>query len=293
VVKAVALIGAVVVFLSVDCRLKVSESVKNELDASMQAQLGEYEVRIRKLEADRSEHDLLRAEAEAVMAQAESARAAKPLLRMMPVVELKPAYKDVSEIECTVEFTNVGMAEAPIRTVNVDVFHALATEETRQTIERTQRIFDCLELIDMQPVTEEEVRRRQEATLQFAELRLECPHGQLFSVSDQSKDVHWTLVGKLSETKRPLITLRPNQSVSEQFNYVLTQSLQLHQSWYRLSITATLEDNSSQRFAFIVPTRQPKVVTYRGTTSYAGDGSVAQTEVYRWSPPAPLAPIKE
>jgi len=285
------LLVAVLLFAAVDWRLKSSEALKNEVETTVISQIAPFDLRIRELEADRAQHDLRRIASEATLAEAESTKVLKPILVVKPVVQLAPDYKNVSEIRCELEFRNVGVVDASIRNVAVEVYRAIVTDEVSDVIERTQKIADCLEVLDRAPVGVEEKDLRDRTLKEFNELRKQCPHAQLFSVSEKSQDVTWEHIERLSESRAFDLTLRSGQAVLEQVTYVLTQSLQLHRSWFRLAIIVDLEDGSSQAFSFLIPTRRPPShPIYEPCYAPTDDGG---STLYRWTPAAPLAPFKQ
>lgn len=290
------IVGSVALFSFADCRLKRSEALKNEFEAQLtkiqtqvQEQTAPLDLRIRQLEAERGPYETRKAAAEAEIAETESEKVLKPVLMVTPAVELTRPYKDVSQIQCKLQFENVGKVDVALRRVEIEVHHAIVTEKMREEIDRTQRIADRLDVLD-RPVGSEEERAQREAEIQ--ELRKKCPHGQLFAVSPASEDVTWERVERLCESRDMDATLRPDQSVFDQFNYVLTESLRLHYSWFRLVIVAYLDDGSSQRLGFVIPTRD--LSPYRpGYTVCTPMTEEVGPTVYQWHPGVPLAPIKQ
>jgi hypothetical protein len=127
-----------------------------------------------------------------------------------------------------------------------------------------------------------------------------CPHGMLFAITDESPDITWSAIVDACQTFKPQQMLKPHQSATQQFTYLLTElPLQHNRQWLKFKIGVEYQGEEShpetQQYTLYV-SGLPLTQTDGGkrTVSYSVDApSTVQKRAveYRvWRPEAPLMP---
>jgi hypothetical protein len=232
------------------------------------------------------------ADVELARQKLEVEKKSKPLLHFKPIIEKALPYKDVRSIHFETELSNVGLTDVRLKRLEVEVYDGILKKDAVDKVVRTQEISDCLDVIRSPTSTEEQ---RKLAAARFEVLGKKCPHGCLFGVSANSKDVEWKCIDELTETRLTNTLIRPEQCISETFEYVLTESLFLHYSWLRFEVTVNRGEDDEIHFSFVVPMRNPpvgltdkKTIEVLPTTLHVTRPSA---EWERWTPDHSLMPM--
>ncbi len=209
----------------------------------------------------------------------EANKDSKPLLSIKPTISQPPSFKGVRRLQVHAQLANKGLTDVAIKAIRVNVFRGTISAEAQDVVSRTQIIADSLEIINsptpapipidptvilgedkvVQPSKDEETakqRAKERATKEYEQLRLKCLHGQVFLISEKSADIEWKALENIRELRNVDTVLRPEQTVSEHFDYLLTETLDPHYQWLRFVIEVNPDESTYQRFEYIVPTRQ-------------------------------------
>ena len=123
----------------------------------------------------------------------------------------------------------------------------------------------------VQPSKDDETakqRAKERATKEYEQLRLKCPHGRVFLIAEKSADIEWKALENIREVRIVDTVLRPEQSATEHFDYLLTETLDPHYQWLRFVIEVNPDESTYQRFEYIVPTHHGPGMDDRYSPTY-------------------------
>lgn len=287
VIKSLALLGAMFAYTTLSKPTAEVQNLSTKIDTALKEQTKEFDLKLKESESRRSV-------ATAGLAEIELQRSTEPLLSVKPVIDETPSYYDVRGLQFQAQFTNVGLHDLVISRIDMEVFNGRIKNEAGEIIERAQKIAQCLEVLAQKPTSDEDKIRQEEVRKALGELRKNCPHGRVFQIGPESKDIEWNRLDDLYESRLTNLTLRPQQIAFEKFDYLLTQSLALHYGWTRLVLTVNRGEETAQTFAFVVPMRYPPTLTpgeYKFASYAVCQPSIEERgETFRWAPDASLIP---
>jgi hypothetical protein len=227
-----------------------------------------------------------------------------PSIRVLPELIQSASYNGVREISLDTEITNIGRVMANVRQIKVNVSAGCVAPGAFDKINRTQQLHVLEQQLDesnsaqVLPPTPQDglyIVAPNPLQLQYDQLHSECPHGLIFALANDSKDVVWTALPDKSWTCNVDMRLAPNASASQIFPYVLTESRYHNATWVRFEAVVTLDTGSAQNFQFIVPLARQSdfaaIVNYKTARYEGSEDGMAAPSVFR--PRSPLAPIRD
>lgn len=298
-IKAIAVGGTAFAFLAVNWKLAETEAARNSADRFK----SELEAQIISMDAEyRKEHESLRKQIDALnatklrheteLSELQLKRTRTPLILVKPKLKRLHSYKAISELRCELAFKNVGDADSSIRTVRVNAYRGTVIDDAKAALELANLIEERDALL-ARPINGSLADELNQLRIAIQNKQIEIqsskfPAGGLFTVSASSRNVRWELIEAATDTRAQQITIRPKQAVTDQFHLLLLPPVAPEKIWYRLEIQIFLDDESSQTFAFIIPTHlvTPGFIEARFSDRLEAD-------VYEWSPSAPLMPIEQ
>lgn len=284
--------------------------------------LATEQARESKASAERAEYDLKQAR--------------KPAVQITPRIRQSQSFQDIREIYLDLLLENKGGSDAIVRRIEVATYNGKPDAEAAETIRSTQRFFyerehyaqpeyrpdifsaastgDGANLsVNSASAPPDQVimsgQTRQAADFRESESAANdffgalpphypCPHGRLIALSADSPDIQWEAVQKAQQVLSAELVMRPNQSASHGFNFLLTEyPLQHDRQWLRFRVSITYDGGETSK----APEKQvyellvPGLVKASGSspvqTSYGGSLTEQQGGDIEWQPSAPLIPI--
>jgi hypothetical protein len=228
------------------------------------------------------QHETTKSQATSITAIVEANKSIEPLLSIKPIIEQTSSDKDVRGLHIETQLSNVGLIDIVLKRIEIEAYEGKVSTEVYDVINRTQKIHEYVETRGIQRIVPpsdnqtKTISQRWADSLKFMKqdymsgfdktkeekqgledgikLIEKPPPGQLFLISEKSKDITWSHLDRVKDIRPLQFILRPNQSASEHFHYILTENLEPHYGWLRFVIKVNPGEITSQRFEFIIPT---------------------------------------
>jgi hypothetical protein len=284
----IAAVGALIVFSRFGCAKQQIELSLMETNGRIAKATETANVLLRDLEVIEARTKSALDKGQTALVEFDLKRRQLPSLKVTPVVVQASSSDDVRHIRLELNITNDGETEITVKNINSTIYVGRTTLEIQDLIEQTIRFSKARAVLSsMVPSSDDTEEARALATKEVEMHRERCPHGRAFLIAKDSKHVRWEKVPDLAQLQLTNVTLRPRESASHVFNYLITDAQTLHYNWFLFEITINDELDPEHRIEFILPgAHSPSAhfmpVSYTATTSAES----------RWEPTSPLIPLK-
>lgn len=246
-IKALALVGAVIVYFTHGCRFdqlqtQLSTLELNVKDSATKLSSAQTDLAKESAQLTIAQMDVAKASAQLAKAQTDVAEANKKQIaigldpRVVVTADIDQPYIDepLQEVRLTLTITNTGNGSTDIKGTEVEVFRGGLSAAAQDIVRRASEILDVERQmrgssasVDPYAMSPEQ-RTNLEKT--WNDLHQKCPHGQLFIV-EGAEDIEWKQFATIK--KQADCTLPPGQSMRVEFVLMSTHFYN-HPIWLRL-----------------------------------------------------------
>lgn len=251
------------------------------------------QIRLKQLEGKVVESVAALNKVQAEAAQVEMRQQTTPSLLIKPAVEQWPSEDDVRQVRLALEFANAGREPVEVREIALKVFSGRITQNEYGLISQTQdyarakRIIAQFDGASSIPTSEADRIKWAQSVIERHEKEGECPHGRVLLISKESSHVEWREVVDAGKTRSARHLLAPQDAVTEEFLFILTDAQSPHWQWFRFEVAVNKGTSSERIIEFNLP-GFPVQEYYEH--KYSGRQEL-QHAPYRWEPSSPLLPI--
>lgn len=273
-----------------------------------ESRLADLEAKTRAIAIQQSAFESRAKAANATIAEHEANQIRRPAVQVTPKIEQFGSIEDIREIRLSLLLANVGNADSTIRKISVHVEDGAPTKQVAEILTRTREYYhrrmeyyrqpteadpspvEQAEFLDPIPSAEPAATDGlfNDTGLKPIQRDDNCPHGRVFAIGANSPDVKWQAIENATQTLDRQQLLRPQQSATHHFTFLLTEyPMQHNRQWIRFRITVDQELGERQEYALLV-SGLPLSPCSDARTVYK---CCSQSEPCVWQPDAPLMPI--
>ena len=243
------------------------------------------------------------AEAEAVEYQVHQSR--RPAIQVLPTMTQSASVQDIREMRLALKLSNVGEVGATIESLEVKVDNGEPVGEAADIVRSTIDYFNLRMNTAVERAPSVQQYGAQQAT--YSEQtngslvdplppHEPCPHGILLAIAEGTEDLKWSPIERATQSLSQPQILRPKQSASHAFTYLLTEyPEQHHRQWLRFRITVKCRSEESDEAPYVqqyelfmsglpLPRGQDSICAPVECSTTTVEGTV-------WQPDAPLMSV--